>query len=123
MPLTSSQDTLVSDGTSSLSQLVVLWVKCSFVSYHSSAYKDNQELTRLAVYTLSTFGSLLLVTVTVTRKMLTMILSVVWFGHRLTSMQWVGVGLVFGGVFVEAQLSKQEKLAKDRAKKEQVKSS
>lgn len=123
MPLTSSQDTLVSDGTSSLSQLVVLWVKCSFVSYRSSAYKDNQELTLLAVYTLSTFGSLLLVTVTVTRKMLTMILSVVWFGHRLTSMQWVGVGLVFGGVFVEAQLSKQEKLAKDRAKKEQVKSS
>lgn len=123
MPLTSSQDTLVLDGTSSLSQLVVLWVKCLFVSYRSSAYKDNQELTRLAVYTLSTFGSLLLVTVTVTRKMLTMILSVVWFGHRLTSMQWVGVGLVFGGVFVEAQLSKQEKLAKDRAKKEQVKSS
>lgn len=102
---------------------MVLWVKCSFVSYRSSANKDNQELTRLAVYTLSTFGSLLLVTVTVTRKMLTMILSVVWFGHRLTSMQWVGVGLVFGGVFVEAQLSKQEKLAKDRAKKEQVKSS
>jgi UDP-galactose transporter B1 len=32
-------------------------------------------------------------------------------------MQWVGVGLVFGGVFVEAQLSKQEKLSKDRAKK------
>ncbi|KAG9513957.1 UAA transporter, partial [Aureobasidium melanogenum] len=74
-------------------------------------------------YTLSTFGSLLLVTVTVTRKMLTMILSVVWFGHRLSPMQWVGVGLVFGGVFVEAQLSKQEKLAKDRAKKGEVKKS
>jgi len=77
----------------------------------------------MLVYTLSTFGSLLLVTVTVTRKMLTMILSVVWFGHRLSPMQWVGVGLVFGGVFVEAQLSKQEKLAKDRAKKEEVKKS
>lgn len=68
------------------------------------------------VYTLSTFGSLLLVTVTVTRKMLTMILSVVWFGHRLSPMQWVGVGLVFGGVFVEAQLSKSEKLAKEKGK-------
>lgn len=56
-----------------------------------------------------------MVTVTVTRKMLTMILSVVWFGHRLSSMQWVGVGLVFGGVVVEAQLSKQEKLAKEKA--------
>ncbi|KAH9828889.1 UAA transporter [Teratosphaeria destructans] len=68
--------------------------------------------------TLSIFGSLLLVTVTVTRKMLTMIISVVWFGHQLTGMQWLGVGLVFGGIGIEAQLSKQEKLAKEKAKKE-----
>lgn len=45
-------------------------------------------------YTLSRFSSLLLVTVTVTRKMLTMMLSVLWFGHRLSGMQWVGVGSV-----------------------------
>ncbi|PNS18691.1 hypothetical protein CAC42_5230 [Sphaceloma murrayae] len=68
-------------------------------------------------YTLATFGSLLLVTVTVTRKMLTMILSVVWFGHRLSPMQWLGVGLVFGGVGLEAQLSKREKQAKEAAKR------
>lgn len=66
--------------------------------------------------TLSTFGSLLLVTVTVTRKMLTMILSVFWFGHSLTGMQWLGVGLVFGGIGMEAELSKREKAAKERAK-------
>lgn len=72
----------------------------------------------MTVYTLSTFGSLLLVTVTVTRKMLTMILSVVWFGHSLSLMQWLGVGLVFGGIGVEAQLSKQEKASKERAKKQ-----
>ncbi|GAM90228.1 hypothetical protein ANO11243_082700 [Dothideomycetidae sp. 11243] len=71
-------------------------------------------------YTLSTFGSLLLVTVTVTRKMLTMILSVVWFGHRLTPMQWLGVGLVFGGVGLEARLSKREKQAKAAAAKKQT---
>lgn len=66
--------------------------------------------------TLSTFGSLLLVTVTVTRKMLTMILSVFWFGHSLSGMQWLGVGLVFGGIGMEAELSKREKRAKERAK-------
>ncbi|GAB7358054.1 hypothetical protein MBLNU230_g0216t1 [Neophaeotheca triangularis] len=70
-------------------------------------------------YTLSKFGSLLLVTVTVTRKMFTMILSVVWFGHTLSLMQWLGVGLVFGGIGVEAQLSKQEKAAKEAAKRKQ----
>ena len=47
--------------------------------------------------TLNSFGSLLLVTVTVTRKMLSMLLSVLWFGKRLTPGQWAGVGLVFGG--------------------------
>lgn len=67
--------------------------------------------------TLSIFGSLLLVTVTVTRKMLTMIISVVWFGHALTGMQWLGVGLVFGGIGIEAELTKREKKAKAAAAK------
>ncbi|CAM1505528.1 Fc.00g111650.m01.CDS01 [Cosmosporella sp. VM-42] len=68
-------------------------------------------------YTLSTFSSVLLVTVTVTRKMFTMILSVVAFGHRLTQMQWLGVALVFGGIGVEAGIARQEKMAKEAAKK------
>lgn len=71
----------------------------------------------VVVMTLSTFGSLLLVTVTVTRKMLTMILSVVWFGHSLGMMQWLGVGLVFGGIGIEAQLGKMEKQRKMKEKK------
>ena len=66
--------------------------------------------------TLSIFGSLLLVTVTVTRKMLTMIISVIWFGHSLSGMQWLGVGLVFGGVGIEAELNKREKTAKEKSK-------
>jgi len=70
-------------------------------------------------YTLSTFSSVLLVTVTVTRKMFTMILSVVAFGHRLTRMQVLGVGLVFGGIGAEAHIARQEKIAKEEAKKQQ----
>ncbi|KAK4639530.1 UDP-galactose transporter [Podospora bellae-mahoneyi] len=68
-------------------------------------------------HTLSTFSSVLLVTVTVTRKMFTMILSVIAFGHTLSQMQWLGVGLVFGGIGVEAQIARKEKLAKEAAKK------
>ncbi|KAK4157234.1 UAA transporter family-domain-containing protein [Chaetomidium leptoderma] len=68
-------------------------------------------------HTLSTFSSVLLVTVTVTRKMFTMILSVVAFAHSLSQMQWLGVGLVFGGIGVEAQIARSEKLAKEAAKK------
>ncbi|KAK5664029.1 hypothetical protein OQA88_243 [Cercophora sp. LCS_1] len=68
-------------------------------------------------HTLSTFSSVLLVTVTVTRKMFSMILSVVAFGHRLSEMQWLGVALVFGGIGVEAKIARSEKLAKEMAKK------
>lgn len=79
-------------------------------------------LTRSAtVYTLAHFSSLLLVTVTVTRKMLTMIVSVVWFGHKIQGMQWAGVGLVFGGIGVEGLIQRQEKAAKEKAKAAAVK--
>ncbi|KAH8692867.1 UDP-Glc/Gal endoplasmic reticulum nucleotide sugar transporter [Talaromyces proteolyticus] len=69
-------------------------------------------------YTLSKFSSLLLVTVTVTRKMLSMIISVFWFGHSLSSGQWLGVGLVFGGVGAEGYVQRQEKKTRERAKAE-----
>ncbi|KAI9862681.1 MAG: UDP-galactose transporter [Trichoglossum hirsutum] len=71
-------------------------------------------------YTLSHFSSLLLVTVTVTRKMLTMILSVLWFGHRLSPMQWLGVGLVFGGVGAEGVGQRREKAEKERREKKEL---
>lgn len=58
----------------------------------------------------------MLVTVTVTRKMFTMILSVVAFGHSLTQMQLFGVSLVFGGIGVEAAIARKESVAKEAAK-------
>ena len=66
--------------------------------------------------TLARFSSLVLVTVTVTRKMLTMVVSVLAFGHRLGRGQWVGVGLVFGGVAGEAWMAKREKAKKEALK-------
>lgn len=63
-------------------------------------------------HTLARFGSLVLVTVTVTRKMFSMMLSVVMFGHRLSSMQWVGVGMVFGGIGAEAEMKRRGEVAK-----------
>jgi UDP-galactose transporter B1 len=66
-------------------------------------------------HTLSIFSSMILVTVTVTRKMLTMIVSVFAFGHSLSGMQWGGVGLVFAGIGGEAFMNKREK--DEKAKK------
>jgi UDP-galactose transporter B1 len=67
-------------------------------------------------HTLAHFSSLLLVTVTVTRKMLSMLASVVLFGHQVTGMQWVGVGLVFGGIGAEAAVKRFEKKGKKEDK-------
>lgn len=36
-----------------------------------------------------------------TRKCMTVCVNVVWFGHRLAGMQWVGIMLVFGGILFE----------------------
>lgn len=58
---------------------------------------------------LEKFGSLILVTATVTRKMISMILSVVLFGHHLTAAQWVGVFMVFGGIGYEVYIKMAQK--------------
>jgi len=52
-------------------------------------------------YTLEKFGSLVLVTVTVTRKMLSIVLSVLWFGHQLSMQQWLSVAVSFAGIAFE----------------------
>jgi UDP-galactose transporter B1 len=75
-------------------------------------------LGQVAIYhTLSNFGSLLLVTVTVTRKMFTMMLSIAWFGHKITGMQYAGVGMVFGGIGAEAVLKIRQTKEKERVAK------
>lgn len=56
--------------------------------------------------TLAEFGSLTLVSTTVTRKMASMLLSVVLFNHKLITAQWVGVFMVFGGIIAEAVLKR-----------------
>lgn len=93
----------------------------AFLSRHPSVTKDILLFASCGAigqvfifYTLSKFSSLLLVTITVTRKMLTMLLSVVWFGHRLSLGQWVGVALVFGGVGAEGVIGRWEKQKKQK---------
>lgn len=86
---------------------------CGHFNFSSSNHCSSTIKT---VYTIANFGSVILVTVTVTRKMLTMILSVVWYGHSLTEMQWLGVGLVFGGIGVEAKIKHQSEVQKAQAK-------
>ena len=52
--------------------------------------------------TLENFGSRTLVTVNVTRKMFSILLSVFWFSHGVSFEQWVAVVLVFSGILLES---------------------
>lgn len=63
-------------------------------------------------YTLEKFGSMSLVAVNVTRKLFTILLSVVWFGHHLTVSQYLAVALVFSGIILETASPKTRKVKK-----------
>lgn len=63
-------------------------------------------------HALATYGSIVLVTVTVTRKMFSMLLSVIWFNHTLSQGQWAGVLAVFSGIGAEAYVKHLEKSKK-----------
>ncbi len=52
--------------------------------------------------TIEKFGSLSLVTVTVTRKLFTILLSLFWFNHQLRPVQWLFVALVFVALGIES---------------------
>jgi len=52
-------------------------------------------------YTITNFSALILSIVTTTRKFFTVLFSIVLYGHNLNTFQWLSVGLVFIGVFVE----------------------
>ncbi|RKP23770.1 UAA transporter [Syncephalis pseudoplumigaleata] len=135
--------------------LMVLWLlnpwnpelgqAIAFCARHPSVIKDVLVFSCCGAlgqcfifFTLARFGSLVLVTVTVTRKMFSMLLSVFWFGHQMNAGQWAGVGVVFAGITLEAymksresssskkqqqQPAKQEKEKKEREEKEEKTSS
>lgn len=81
---------------------------------------------QIAIFeTLERFGSLTLVSITVrvfltqvTRKLFTMLLSILVYQHHLRSLQWVGVAIVFAGLFIELR-EKQRQSAAARAAKSQ----
>ncbi|KAJ2817031.1 suppressor of rasval19, partial [Coemansia sp. 'formosensis'] len=60
-------------------------------------------------YTLAKFGSLTLTTVTVTRKFLTILISVFYNGHPLNSRQWSATGIVFSGIALDVYMKQTSK--------------
>jgi len=64
-------------------------------------------------FTIYRFGSLACSLITTTRKFFTILGSVVWFGHQLTAIQWLGVSVVFIGLGVDMINSNSKHKHKD----------
>ncbi|PWN35695.1 UAA transporter [Meira miltonrushii] len=91
----------------------------SFIQRHPEILRDlfgyalAGALGQIAIFeTLERFGSLTLVAITVTRKLFTMLLSIVVYKHTLKQAQWLGVLIVFVGLGIEAREKKREGMAK-----------
>ena len=54
-------------------------------------------------YSLLLFDSLVCTTITTTRKFLTIVISVVFHGNVLSTVQWLAVAMVFGAVMYDAK--------------------
>ncbi len=106
-----------SDETHELVEALAFFGRHPAVFYDVIGFAACGAIGQLFIYaTLERFSSLLLVMVTVTRKMLTMVLSVVWFGKSLSRGQWMGVAFVFGGIAAESYIQHSEKKEKERRK-------
>uniref|UniRef100_A0A7S1V8E9 Sugar phosphate transporter domain-containing protein n=1 Tax=Sexangularia sp. CB-2014 TaxID=1486929 RepID=A0A7S1V8E9_9EUKA len=55
-------------------------------------------------HTVRSYGSLATSIVTTTRKFFTIIVSVMWFGHSLSTSQWTAVAVVFAGLMLHVYL-------------------
>ncbi|CAK9831264.1 Solute carrier family 35 member B1 homolog [Anthophora retusa] len=66
--------------------------------------------------TVAEFGPLPCSIITTTRKLFTVLGSIVIFGNSLTSRQWLGTFIVFSGLFLDAMYGKSKSSKKDVAK-------
>ncbi|AET37894.1 UDP-galactose transporter HUT1 Ecym_2142 [Eremothecium cymbalariae DBVPG len=124
-----------------LNLLIVVWnigylLVCDPNQWHSSIKQltlDPQIWSYLLTYsicgaigqcfiffTLENYSSIVLTTVTVTRKMVSMLLSIFIYGHRVTLPQWMGIIIVFGGITWEAFLKSGKDVKRSNTKEKQT---
>ncbi|CAE7738134.1 hut1 [Symbiodinium microadriaticum] len=93
-----------------------LFSNCASVRYDILMFCLCASVGQLFIFTvIQEFGSLLWVTISITRKLVTIFVSVIMFNHQISAGQWAGVGLVFAGMGLEVVMNY---LAKQKPKKD-----
>lgn len=109
-------------GDSELAAAYALFSGCAALRFDILMFCLCASTGQLFIFTvIQEFGSLLWVTISITRKLVTIIVSVVMFNHSISSGQWWGVALVFGGMTLEVAMSYVSKGNKSGEKKSEGK--
>lgn len=93
--------------------------KYPYIIYDVILFSSLSAVGQLFIFlTVAGYGPLPCSIVTTTRKFFTVLTSVFWFGHRLTSTQWIGSAIVFIGLFMDSLYSKSSVPVKHDKKKD-----
>ena len=65
-------------------------------------------------YIVANFKQHIFPLISTTRKILTVIFSIYWFGHDVNGSQWVAIGIVFSGMFYELYEETSHERQKDK---------
>lgn len=94
----------------------------AFVARHPAVLRDIAAFAVMSAmgqnfifYTVRNFSALAVTTITTTRKMFTILLSIVLFNHRMVARQWVGLVLVFTAIAWNTVAKNRERAAKAAA--------
>jgi solute carrier family 35 (UDP-galactose transporter), member B1 len=83
-------------------QSYLLFINCSQLQYDILMFCLCASIGQLFIFAvMKEFGSLMWVTLSITRKLFTIIVSIVMFNHQISTFQWIGVAAVFLGMSVE----------------------
>lgn len=76
-------------------------------------YSSSNVIGQLVIYSiLALFGSVTLTTMTITRKLFTILFSIIIFKHKISNIQMLGMVLVFFSFFIDFTSKKQKSLSK-----------
>ncbi|KAF9605827.1 hypothetical protein IFM89_018652 [Coptis chinensis] len=88
-----------------------LLLAIEFVSRHNDCFFDILLLSTVATasqffisYTIRTFGALTFATIMITRQLVSIMLSCLWFAHPLSWEQWIGAAIVFSALYAKSFL-------------------
>lgn len=101
------------DGSELYGSLMVMR-SCPTIRFDIFMFCACASLGQVLLFTLiKEFGSLLWVTVSVTRKLFTVLASVLIFEHTVNLPQWLGIAFVFSGLMLEIVMSHSKKQKMD----------